>query len=164
MNDFTTDDAWQRQMRDKYLLPHYRRHFADFHFCDTLVDEQRRGIDTIIKIGSKRFTVDEKIVRKQYDAFALETKSCTVPGHEKTGWMFYGDADLLLYCFFIDAGLDCYMMDFQKLRKWFWTCESTFAPFQMDTKNKTAGRVVPIRDVHAAGCIINHFETMGRDA
>lgn len=159
MNDFYTDDRWQREQRDRYLLPlFYRKHYARFQFCDHLPEEQRRGVDTIIWIGDRRYTVDEKIVRKKYTAFALETKSCTVPGHEKPGWMFYGEADRLLYCFSIPKGLFCYVLDFPKLQTWFWTQEPTFPPFEMDTKNRTAGRIVDIGFVKNAGCIIRDFE------
>ena len=158
MNDFQTDDAWQHGQRDRYLLPFYRKHYSNFYFCDHLSDEQRRGIDTIIRIGDKVFSIDEKIVRKQYDAFALETKSCTVEGHEKTGWMFYSEATRMIYCFAFDGGLDCYVIDFTKLQKWFWPRERSFPQFRMETKNKTSGRVVPICDVVAAGLCIRHFE------
>jgi len=163
MNDFQTDDAWQREQRDRYLLKYYRKHFNNFHFCDKLLDEQRRGIDTIIRIGDLTFTVDEKIVRKKYDAFALETKSCTIPGHEKPGWMFYGEADRLIYCFSIDGGLECHTINFTLLQKWFLPREKDFAPFQMESRNRTAGRVVPIRDVVDARLRIARFEIKGEN-
>lgn len=148
MNDFIEDDVWQRRQRDNLLIPgFYRQYYGDeFRLADNDKELQSRGIDTIIeKIGK---TVDEKIVRWpgfKYHAFALETRSCTVPGHEKSGWMLYGEADWLLYCFQQqDESLDCYLIDFPMLQKWFWPLESTFPPFQMKTKNCSAGRVVNI--------------------
>lgn len=160
MNDFVDDDKWQREQRDRYLVPlYYRKCFSSFQLCDRLPDEQRRGIDTIITIGrTHRWTIDEKIVRKKHTAFVLETKSCTVPGYEKPGWMFTNDVDRLLYCFSVPNGLDCFMIDFHKLHSWFWAHENTFPSFQMDTKNRTAGRVVDIGLVERAGFIIRNFE------
>src|SRR5215471_19111726 len=102
MNDFNSDNQWQLEQRDSILKPlFYDWHFHDrYKFCDDMRDYQERGIDTIITSGiGKTIHVEEKIVRKQHTAFALETKSCTVEGHEKSGWMFYSEADRLLYCF-----------------------------------------------------------------
>lgn len=159
MNDFLDDDKFQREQRDKYLLPlFYKKRFNNFVFCDGFDHEQRRGIDTIVRIGNLRWTIDEKIVRKRYTAFALETKSCTLPGHEKPGWMFYGEADRLLYCFSITNGLECFIVDFPKLQTWFWMHEKTFPPFQMETRNRSFGRVVEVELVRQAGLVIGQFE------
>ena len=96
--------------------------------------------------------IEEKIVRwpgYRYADFCLETQSCTVPGHELPGWMFYGEADYLLYCFQLDDGaLDAWLIDFPKLYEWFWPRESTYPVFQMKTRNRTRGRKVPVADVH----------------
>ena len=156
MNAFLDDDAYQRHMRDTVLVPAFYelRFYGRFRFFDGDMDHQNRGIDTVVYLDGRPIYIEEKIVRwkgRKYDAFALETESCTVKGHEKPGWMHYGEADRLLYCFAMEAGwLDCWWLDFGALQKWFWPLEDTFPVFQMDTKNRSAGRVVPIMAVRKA--------------
>ena len=169
MNDFERDNEWQRRMRDNILAPlFYVRYSLDgrYVFIDkgrlasTL--QKRFAVDTIAQSKSgDAVCIEEKIVRwptfpngkpkdRGYTAFALETQSCTVPGRESDGWMVYGKADYLLYCFanLEQTALICYLVDFPKLQAWFWEREHEFPPFQMlDTINRTRGRVVPIADV-----------------
>jgi hypothetical protein len=161
VNDFQRDDEWQRQQRDAILCPNFYKKYAtdgryvviDKGALATIL-QKRYAVDTIIqgKNGSAIF-IEEKIVRwpgYPYSKFFLETKSCTVPGHESPGWMFYGQADYLLYCFQCDNDdLDCWLVDFPKLHEWFWPRENTFLYSQLqNTINKTAGRLVPVKDVH----------------
>ena len=160
MNDFVRDNAWQRQVRDAVLAPGFYGQYAvegRYVFIDKgrLASAlQREAVDTILQgKDGQAICVEEKIVRwpgYKYAAFCLETKSCTVPGRESPGWMFYGQADYLLYCFQLeDGGLDCWLIDFPKLQEWFWPRESTFPSFQMErTINRSAGRKVPTADVH----------------
>lgn len=161
MNDFRADDAFQRDLRDRILVPHLYQARADGHFV--LMDkgrlatfmQRRAAVDTIAQAKSgEAVSIEEKIVRwpgYPYKAFCIETESCTVPGHESPGWMVYGQADYLLYCFHqADDSLDCHMIDFQCLKQWFWPLENTWPPFQMPTKNRTRGRRVPISEVREA--------------
>jgi hypothetical protein len=163
MNDFERDNAWQRRIRDEILAPSFYGQFAlegRYVFIDkgrlATILQQRYAVDTIVQArDGAALCIEEKIVRwpgYRYAAFALETHSCTVPGRESSGWMIYGEADFLLYCFQIECGdLDCWLIDFPKLQAWFWPRETTFPPFRMsETINKTAGRIVPIKDVHCA--------------
>jgi hypothetical protein len=160
-DDFSTDDEWQRAKRDAVLVPHFYRRFfwMRYQFVSDL-DVQKSGVDTLIFGSGDPVKVDEKIVRwpekknEPHTAFALETISCTVSGREKMGWMFYSEADRLLYCFDTPKFLDCWWLDFKCLCEWFWPREQNFPPFLMKhTINKTRGRVVDIgavvRDVPA---------------
>jgi hypothetical protein len=165
MNDFARDDAWQRGVRDRLLAPFYAKRATGgrYVFIDKgkIASKLQRlyAVDTILQGGDgEAICVEEKIVRwpakrgTPYTAFSLETKSCTVPGREAPGWMWYGEADYLLYVFETAAGgLDCHLIDFPKLQEWFWKCERDFPTFgPLATLNRSAGRVVPIESVRAA--------------
>jgi hypothetical protein len=159
MNDFARDNEWQRGMRDRILAPGLYRHVATdgrYVFIDkgqlaTLL-QKRFAVDTILQgIDGRAICIEEKIVRwpgYRYANFCLETKSCTVPGHESDGWMVYGQADYLVYCFQTELGdLDVWVIDWPKLKAWFWPIEATFPEFRMRNLNETMGRLVPIADV-----------------
>lgn len=161
---FDADNAWQRGVRNRILVPlFYRKHSADgrYVFLDKgrIADvlQRKHEVDTIIQSRDGGVVaVEEKIVRwkgKVYDKFFLETKSCTNVGHESDGWMVYGSADYLFYCFSRDerdSALDCYLVDFQKLKEWFWPRCERWSEFVMPfTPNHTAGRLTPIAEVVA---------------
>lgn len=163
MNDFTDDNAWQREVRDRVLAPGFYGSYAlngRFVFMDkgrfATILQKRFAVDTIVQ-GRKgeAIAIEEKIVRfprhgNPHTAFFLETESCTVEGHHSPGWMTYAEADYLLYCFHQpDDSLDSWLIDFQKLQDWFWPNDSRFPRSVMSTKNRTAGRVVPIAEVRA---------------
>lgn len=162
MNDFHDDDKWQRDQRDRILAPGFYGRYAVSGRYVVLdkgrmanILQQRFAVDTIVQgRDGAAICIEEKIVRwkgYRYECFALETKSCTVPGHESPGWMFYGEADYLLYCFQQENDdLDCWLIDFPQLYDWFWPRESTFPIFRNEKKNRTLGRVVPIEDVRRA--------------
>jgi hypothetical protein len=159
MNDFERDNAWQRQVRDEILAPGFYGKYASdgrYVFVDkgrlATTLQRRYAVDTILQGSDGRAVcIDEKIVRWPgyvYESFCLETHSCTVPDHESDGWMRYGQADYLLYCFQIENGdLDSYLIDFPKLQAWFWPHAETYPEFQMRTLNRSAGRLVPIAEV-----------------
>lgn len=166
MNDFERDNAWQLRMRDEILGPNfYGPHSLGgrYVFIDkgrlTSTLQQRYAVDTIVQTKEGRAVcIEEKIVRwpkngQPHTAFALETESCTVDGHESPGWMRYGKADFLLYCFqTAEDDLDCYLMKFPELQAWFFTVDETYPRFgPLSTLNRTQGRVVPIADVFEAG-------------
>lgn len=159
-SDFRRDDDWQRKMRDAVLAPElygkYSRDgryvFIDKGRCATLI-QKRFAVDTIVQ-GRRgdAICIEEKIVRwpgYAYTAVCLETHSCTVPGHESDGWMKYGEADYLLYCCAqANDDLDCWLMEFQPLKQWFWSCADEFPDFQMaNTLNRTKGKKVPIQRI-----------------
>lgn len=161
MNDFATDDLWQKRIRDTILAPAFYARYSNqgrYVFIDkgrlASILQKRFAVDTIVQGRSGgAVCVEEKIVRwpgRVYDAMTLETESCTVEGHESPGWMTYGEADYLLYCFESESGgLRCYFIDFPELKKWFWPRESTFPTFQMQQRNRTRGRVVKIASIQA---------------
>jgi hypothetical protein len=161
VNDFREDNEWQRRLRDEILAPGFYGKFAvDGRYVvidkGVLATQLQRdyAVDTVAqgRNGAAIF-IEEKIVRwkgRSYSAFALETKSCTLPGIEKPGWMFYGRADFLLYAFQQANGdLICWLIDFPKLQEWFWPLETSFPTFQMSERNRSSGRVVPIEAVRA---------------
>src|SRR5213593_587706 len=100
MSDFYRDDAWQREMRDKFLVPFYRQTYQsgghlvldNGRFAES---QQKRGRDTIVRADNARpMTIEEKIVRfkeRAYTSICLETESCTVPGRITRGWMWYSE-------------------------------------------------------------------------
>ena len=175
MNDFLTDDRWQRIKRDEILVPEfYEKHLTEImahwglnlsgRYC--LVDKgsvgfrefwrlQKKGVDTIVYTADDEpVFIEEKIVKwplnnKRHTAFALETQSCTVPGLEKPGWMEYCEANILLYCFEMEdrERLEGHCIDFPALKAWFWEQYSTFYRHRMKEHNKTETRLVPISQV-----------------
>lgn len=161
MSDFDYDNAWQRRIRDEILVPQfYRVQAVEGRYI--LLDkgslavrlQRELGIDTIFQTHTgETVAIEEKIDRKGFITgnFALETHSCTVPGRESPGWMHYSAADHLLYCFTTpNGGLNCHLIDFPKLREWFWPIHEQFDTFgPLPTLNRTVGRKVPIVDVHA---------------
>ena len=160
--DFHRDDEWQKGKRDRYLAPFYCKYsmagrfvFVDKSKCSTLI-QKRLAVDTLLQCrDGGSVCIEEKIVRwkgQALEKFFLETESNTNAGHEKTGWMRYGEADYLLYCFELpNDDLDCYLIPFPALKTWFWSHEKEFHRHTMPhTINKTAGRLVPVTDVAEA--------------
>jgi hypothetical protein len=158
MNDFATDDVWQRQKRDEFVVPDYRRKYVGFALFDDgpfARKMQERGIDTIAWGEDGRIIgIEEKLVRFPgyvYDSICLETETCTVPGRIKRGCMWYSLCDYLLYGMETEDGsLNCLRIDFYHLHRWFWDHEQDFKLHVMPTKNKTASRVVPIKAIERA--------------
>lgn len=160
-HNFIDDAAWSVSMRDRYLVRLYQQYsldgryvFVDKSRCSTIM-QKRLAVDTILqaKQGGS-LCIEEKIERWPgyvRPNFALETDSCTVPGHEKQGWMHYARADYLLYAFEMEqGGLDVYLIDFPALREWFWPIHERYESHTMDTLNRTQFRKVPIADVARA--------------
>lgn len=163
-SSFHQDTAWSRAVRDRILCPlFYARYSMQGRYV--LVDKGRfatmlqryNAVDTICQgKDGKVVPIEEKIVRwpgYEHLYFALETHSCTVPGHETPGWMQYGQADWLLYCYMQEDGntIVCYLIDFQNLKPWFWRSYRKFDQFgPLNTSNRTVGRKVPIVAVRDA--------------
>ena len=173
MNHFATNDAWQREMRDVVLVPWYYSFAFEGRFvlldgsrtpAERLIQKQA-GIDTIVQVRAYNewTSIQEKIVAfpkngRPYTAICLETDSCTIPGYESKGWMHYGCADRLLYCFeTFEHDLDCLDIDFHALRAWFWPRVTSFRTFRMEEENRTAGCVVPIADIEFGRVPMNRF-------
>ena len=166
-NQFRQDDSYQRAKRDALLKPFYAEHSAEgrFVFLDKgqLADVLQRemAVDTILQgRGGHAFAIEEKIVRwkgRKYTAFTLETWTCTVPGRERKGWMYYGKCDILLYCFTqADGSLEAYAIPFPALKTWFFEQDrfERYPTTVTEQINRTECRVVPIADVLAGvpGC------------
>ncbi len=156
---FRVDDAWTKQKRDRYLKAVYGKWSVEGRYvlidksrCSTLI-QMRFEVDTICQVeDGKSICIEEKIVRwkgKRLQRFFLETESCTNEGHESPGWMHYGEADFLLYAFELEDGsLDVYLIDFKKLKDWFWSVDhSDYYSHTMEEENCTKGLLVDIVDV-----------------
>ena len=102
MPRFHLDNEWQRAIRDAVLVPGFygRIKSGRYVFMDKgrLSDilQKRYAVDTFIQADNgDASAIEEKIIRfpvkkgKPHTAFCLETRSCTVPGHESPGWMAY---------------------------------------------------------------------------
>ena len=160
---FARDDAWQRGLRDRVIVPFYQeRTRGRFVLLDGpgLAKELQRqhGVDALLQASDGRaIGIEEKLVRwpargHAYTAFVLETASNINAGRKRDGWMKTSSADYLLYGFEQpDGTVDAYLIDFPALRRWFEPLEETFATFETpstpDSPNRSAGRVVPIADV-----------------
>lgn len=164
-NTFDRDKQFGREVRDRILCPQLygpravegryilvdKGAFADHLQRYAAVDTLLQGRDGLV------IPIEEKIVRwpgYEYRDFAFETNSCTVPGRESIGWMHYGLAWYLLYCFMQACGrtLICYLIDFPALKEWFWRNDNyqqfpVFGPLL--THNRSMGRKVPIAVVQA---------------
>ena len=159
MNDFATDDAWQRGVRNRLLVPWYESHF-DGHYV--LMDKGRFAIltqkqlaaDTVAQGRDGVVAIEEKIVRwkgRHYDSICVETDSCTLPGLESPGWAHYSEADFLLYCMEQPGGgLDCHCFGMQELRAWFWPRVDDFPVCEMPSRNRTRMRLVPVAALKGA--------------
>jgi hypothetical protein len=168
MNVFLRDDQWQRQIRDKILAPYFYGEYAidgRYVFIDKgkLATRLQReyAVDTILQgKNGDAICIEEKIVRwpganrgrlreNGYSAFTLETMTCTVPGRERKGWMEYGEADYLLYCFCNreETALNCYLIDFPALKDWFWPRIDTWSVTTTEQLNRSECRIVPIAEV-----------------
>jgi hypothetical protein len=167
MSVFTYDNNWQINKRNCLLKPFYSKRAFEgrFIFCDkgklANILQREMAVDTILQVKENRvYSIEEKIVRWKgyhYSNYTLETYSCTVPGREKKGWMYYGKCDLLLYCFEQEDGsLEAHGIPFARLQVWFFSDDNykKYKTTVTEQINHTECRVVPIGDVfrHVVGC------------
>ena len=175
---FNNDNGWQRNVRDLVLKPWYKEHegIMFFEFCDEgLLSKylQKIGIDTVIeKKNEELIAIEEKIVEwpidkdtkmdkdEPYSSYALETESCTNPGHESDGWMRTATSNYLFYCFIQKdrKSLMAHLIDFPKLQEWFFENDrykKEFHPTTTDKENHTRCYLVPIGRVKAEGLEID---------
>ena len=159
MSRFHDDDAAQKAVRDAVLGPGlYGPHskegryvYLDKGRLATLL-QKRYAVDTFWqRLDGRATAVEEKIVRwppygRAYADLVLETRSCTVPGHESPGWMEYGQADLLNYALCQANGdVLCLLMPFPILQEKFWPVHEQFEETITEQHNRTACRKVPIK-------------------
>jgi hypothetical protein len=154
---FTLANEWQRTLRDRYLTHFYQKYslngryvFMDKSACSTVL-QRELAVDTVFQSprNGASFCIEEKIDSHSDSLnFALETDSCTVPDRYKKGWMHYAQADYLLYAFERENGLDVYLIDFPKLKEWFWKVYTRYHYYVVpDTINHTGVRLVTIAHV-----------------
>lgn len=156
MARFHEDDAAQKTVRDLVIGPGLYGPFSQdgrYVYIDkgrlATTLQKRFAVDTIVQgRNGDAVCVEEKIVRWPgfaYDAITLETKSCSVPGHESDGWMVYGQADLLNYAMCLDDGnVVCHLIDFPKLQAAFWPRVDEFPETITRQHNRTICRKVPL--------------------
>jgi hypothetical protein len=158
MSRFHIDDAAQKAVRNVVLGPGLYGPFTmegRYVYIDkgnlATVLQKRFAVDTVLQgRGGECWFAEEKIVRfpgYEYDAITLETKSCTVAGHESDGWMVYGQADWLVYAMCQgDGNVKCYIINFPRLKEKFWAAIDSENWHETISKqhNRTACRVVPL--------------------
>lgn len=162
-DNFTAALEYTHHMRDTFLSRLYQYYSVDNRYvyvdkskCSTYL-QKALAVDTIVQVKHNvSLCIEEKIEQwpgYKRSNFALETDSCTVVGREREGWMHYAEADILLYAFAYkgDTGLDVFLIDFPKLREWFWSLSARYpAHIMEDTINHTRFEKVPIVDVRKA--------------
>ncbi len=160
MSRFHTDDQWQKAVRDAVLGPGFYGPFSRdgrYVYIDkgrlATILQKRYAVDTVVQRKDGRATcVEEKIIRwpgYEYRAVTLETKSCTVSGHESDGWMVYGKADWLNYVMCQENGhLLLHIMDFPLLQAKFWDNVDQFRETVSEQHNRTACRIVPLQWIY----------------
>lgn len=125
ITDFTADKEFANTARklierDLYPCLSYLGRFVSINGSSSGSDYLQRNahIDAVLQstVGAS-LTVEEKIVRKRYDAFAIETNSNVGAAGRADGWLYTSTADLLLYAFTIPGGLDCWLMSLPALRE-----------------------------------------------
>ena len=161
MNVFQKDNTWQLRMRDRLLAPFYSKKSKDgrFVFADKGVFsdmiQREMAIDTLMQIKENGIVaIEEKMVRwpgYEYKSYTLEINTCTVPGRERKGWMYYSKCDVLLYCFVQENNIEilAHALPFRKLHEWFFSNEhyKTYRSTITDQINKTECKIVPIAAV-----------------
>jgi hypothetical protein len=148
-----TERARALLVRDLYPNMAWNGQFVSLAQSDGSQHLQRNAhIDAVIQTGEGvSITVEEKIARRKYDCFAIETHS-HLP--KKDGWIFTSTADLLIYVFTLRDGLECWLMSLPALRQWFTPRQHNFAVARV--QNGINGtriydsecRIVPIADVN----------------
>lgn len=105
--------------------------------------QRHAHIDAVVERAGRSLTVEEKIVRRAYPAFAVETHANlekSLAAGQPDGWLWTSTADLLLYAFSHPFGLETYVMGLPELRAWFGARESVFRA--VDTPNVRQGRLL----------------------
>lgn len=166
---FAIDNEFQRRLRDEILLPLFYDKFWPNHYItldggnEAETIQNRDHVDTLVQQhNGDVLAFEEKIVRwphwedgspkdKPHSKAALETYTNTTSGRRKLGWSWTSKADSLLFCFANVRGtaLDCYKLNFGRLRHWFWT-DDKFKEFDIDKTdqiNQSEYRLVPIIDM-----------------
>jgi hypothetical protein len=161
MSRWQDDDAQQKRVRDLVIGPGFYGPYAvegryvvmDKGQLATLL-QKRFAVDTVAQSrGGEAVFIEEKIVRwpgYAYTSLTLETRSCTVPGHESDGWMVYGQADYLLYAMCTaDGNVLVHFIHFAKLKEAFWPAVGGFKSTVTEQHNRTECRIVPIDWIRA---------------
>lgn len=159
MSRWRDDDAQQKQVRNTVIGPGlYGAWAVDGRYVHLdkgsalILELQRSMVDTIVQRSHGRaLLVEEKIVRwpgYEYTGLTLETRSCTVAGHESPGCMRYGRADYLNYAMCQgDGSVVCHIVNFPKLQAVFWPAFQAghFKKTTTEQKNHSECAMVPLR-------------------
>lgn len=118
--------------------------------------QQNAHIDAILALKDGRsITVEEKIIRRPWPSFALETWSSVE--RERPGWIYTSKADWLLYAFIQPYGMDAYLMEFDKLQGWFNRVQAAIHYHPHDTENK-----MKYGDRFTSRCILVPIDELSR--
>lgn len=169
MNDFNKDMPWQLEIRNSVIagqLYDKVSHEGRYVFLDkgkiSDILQRKYAVDTILQAkNGKAVGIEEKIVRWKgypYRHLCIETESCTNEGFESEGWIHYGKADYLLYCFQQeDESLICWLIDFAKLQDYYHENKDRLKPFQMEERNRTRGVLAPLHEIKNITLKIYHL-------
>lgn len=158
---FARDDAWQRSVRDRFLLPYYERiaHNGKYVVLDGVASrlqpvlQGELHVDTLVQTRSSWKVIEEKFVRwpgYEYDSYALETKSCTNSGRQSDGWIKTCKADVLCYVFTREHDVLAHFIPLPELQDWFEDHQGDYRVWRATRRNRTECRIVPIRDLWEA--------------
>jgi hypothetical protein len=165
--EFIRDDDWQHHLAVAVLDPFYRSRGWQVERYPGDHPMQRLHVDVTLGKADKRHRIDEKIIRGRRDGrpatkISLETRSCSVPGRERPGWIAReepSEATVLLVCNsdVADLGpaawravteLDCVWIPFNPLREWFWQQgEEHWEAQDNGQANHSLSRKVPISEI-----------------
>lgn len=133
MANFQRDLAFTeaaRELLDRDFYPRYGTAIPLGRSFGSMWLQRNAHIDAVLQLFDGRsVTVEEKIVRKHYVKFAIETEGnlekSTAEG-EPNGWIYTSTADWLLYAFTTSDGLEVHRIDLPALRKWFLKVQFSF--------------------------------------
>jgi hypothetical protein len=178
---FNSDVDWAIDISIIFFYPLYRELAHEGRFVSIVNSEhskfscklQSREIDVFMQYlqdnNAISIGVEEKAQRKHWDSLWIETDSCTIAGHERTGWIDTLDADYLNYGFGIRdpnataftssdyIAFDAYWIQFPEFKEWFKANIDRFEEKVTFQHNRSAGRIVLIPDLAQSGVSVERF-------
>jgi hypothetical protein len=166
IDDFNRDDReWQLPIALRLLDPVYRLRGWHVTRYDGRHEMQKLHVDVTLERDGVSINIDEKILRRRRDgrapvAVSCETWTCSVPGHERRGWLWHEEkrkTDIILICY-ADAlvaddvyHLDCLWIPCPALVTWFWEQGEDRWPENVSQQsNRSISRKVPIDAIKEA--------------
>lgn len=180
---FISDVDWSADISRTFFYPLYRELAYEGRFVSIVNSEhskfsgklQSREIDVFMQYlqdnNAISIGVEEKAQRKPWGSLWIETDSCTIQGHERTGWIDTLEADYLNYGFGIRdpnltkltdtatdyAAFDTYWIKFPEFREWFRENIDLFETKYTFQHNRSAGKIVHIPALVASGVPVERY-------